>query len=62
VETWVATIRFGRRLTERLSGFAIVSYFDQQNKGGLASTNAVQSQDRYEVGIGLTYTFRPIRL
>lgn len=62
VETWEVTVRFSRRLTERLSGFVITSYFDQQNEGGAAAGSSIRSQDRYEVGIGLIYNFRPIRL
>jgi long-subunit fatty acid transport protein len=61
VETWVTTLRVSRRFTERLSGFAVASYFDQQNRR-VNSVGSVQDQNRYEIGVGLTYAFRPIRL
>jgi hypothetical protein len=61
VETWVTTLRVSRRFTERLSGFAVASYFDQQNRR-VNSVGSVQDQNRYEIGVGLTYAFRLIRL
>ena len=60
VDSWTVQLRATRRLTRRLSGFLSMGYRDQTNNG--VEGGVVDSLDQFEVGLGLTYAFDPLRL
>lgn len=62
IESWVVVVRATRQLTRRLSGFVSASYYDQRNRSPLEDVSVLQDLDRFGIGVGLTYTFDPIRL
>ncbi len=62
LESWMLGIQATRTLTRRLSGFVSASYVNQRNRGDLESISVFRSLDRFDVGVGLTYIFDPIRL
>ncbi len=59
VDSWTIQVRATRRLTRRLSGFLGVRYLDQTNNGFRRSV--VDDLDQFEVGLGLSYAFDPLR-
>jgi hypothetical protein len=62
VESWVVAIRATRRLTRRLSGSLTASYYDQRNRSPLEDVSVLRDLNRFDIGVGLTYVFDPIRL
>jgi hypothetical protein len=59
VDSWGLSVRATRRVTRRVSGFVRASYTDQKNNG--VDRSVIQDQDDFEIGLGVTYTFDPVR-
>jgi hypothetical protein len=45
-----------------LSGSLTASYYDQRNRSPLEDVSVLRDLNRFDIGVGLTYVFDPIRL
>jgi hypothetical protein len=59
VDSWRFLARATRRLTRRFSGSVRLSYTDQRNNG--LESSVVEDVSNFEIGLGVSYSFDPIR-
>jgi len=58
-ESWGVFLRVTRRITRHFSGSVRLRYVDQKNNG--LESGVVEDLDNFEIGLGVSYSFDPIR-